>query len=164
MYSFSHRGSNRLFPLKDLHQKTHKPHWEVTWLKWRLFIYIYSLQLVSCLSPIREYVVNLLPSGFHYVRYLLVLSRIRQKCSLQTTIILTPLLSISVSRKFKKKSRYWIWKGKKKTQKLAFCLIHFVADHFSPLRTAHPPWRLFGSVSPSSPWKDDNQDLNKIMV
>ena len=42
-------------------------------------------------------------------------------------------------------------------QKVNFCLIHFVADHFSPSRTAHPLWRLLESVLPSSPW---NKALN----
>nr|GMD59979.1 hypothetical protein Iba_chr12aCG6670 [Ipomoea batatas] len=37
-------------------------------------------------------------------------------------------------------------------QEIALSLIHFVADHFSPDRTSHPPCRLFGSDSPSSPW------------
>ncbi|KAL3617288.1 glutathione S-conjugate-exporting ATPase Abc4 [Castilleja foliolosa] len=31
------------------------------------------------------------------------------------------------------------------------CLIHFVADHFSPASTSQPPCRLFGSDCPSSP-------------
>ena len=36
-------------------------------------------------------------------------------------------------------------------QDVALCLIHFVADHFSPDSTSQPPCMLFGSDSPFRP-------------
>lgn len=46
-----------------------------------------------------------------------------------------------------------------RNQFVVLCLIHFVADHFSPSKTSHPPWMLLGSDTPSRPWKEHQLNI-----